>query len=107
MENKLIDPKQFFQVEKEDIRSYRLTDGSFVNLGLGIPRDCVELYKKGFPYLKLKKGAEILFEKLSENDVLKLISNTTSKMDISVLSKLITSEKGKAIVATKRKQLLK
>lgn len=106
MENEILDPRKFFSVDENDIRSYRLKDGAIINLGLGIPKNCVELYTGGFSYLKLKKGAEILFEKLSEEEVLKLI-NAKSKNDVSILSKLITSTEGKAIVATRRKQLLK
>lgn len=106
MEKEALDPRKYFSVDEKDIRSYRLVDGTFLHLGLGIPNNCVELYTEGFSYLKLKKGAEILFEKLSEDEVLKLI-NTKSKNDVSVLSKLVTSTEGKAIVATRRKQLLK
>ncbi|MGV0948498.1 hypothetical protein ACTS93_15390 [Empedobacter falsenii] len=106
MDKETLDPRKFFSVDENDVRSYRSTDGTFINLGLGIPINCVDLYTRGFPYLKLKKGAEILFEKLSEKEVLKLI-NTKSKNDVTILSKLITSTEGKAIVATRRKQLLK
>ena len=64
MEKEALDPRKYFSVDEKDVRSYRLSDGTFLHLGLGIPKNCVELYTGGFSYLKLKKGAERDEEKI-------------------------------------------
>lgn len=102
-----VEAYKLFYIEKNDQRSYSF-EGGIINLELGVPKTCVDLYRKGaaFPYLKLKKGADVLFTGLSEVEILKLISQTKSKSDVQILSRLIKSSDGKSLI-TKRLQELK
>lgn len=102
----ILDPKEFFQIPTIHKRPYLFPDGKVLDLRKGVPENCVELYKNKFFYLKLKKGAEVLFNDLSEDEVLTMIKRTKSRSDVNILSKLITSKEGKAIVAEHRKTIL-
>jgi len=108
IENKevALEPYKLFEVESKNKRSYSF-QGKLINLELGVPKNCVELYLqyKAFPYLKLKKGAQVLFQNLPEAELLKLINQIKSESDIKILSNLIESKEGKAIVATRLKEL--
>lgn len=102
-----VDPLKYFEVEKDYKRSF-LYLGKMINLELGIPKDCVDLYQnhyRSFPYLKLKKGAQVLFQNLPEAKLLELINQVKSESDIKILSSLIESKEGKAKVATRLKEL--
>lgn len=99
-----VKPYQLFFVLPEHKRSYKLLSGRIINLELGIPSDAVDLFKSGkFDYFRLKKGAEILFENLSEEEILNLISRSKYQSDVKVLSKLVESNEGKRTVALKLK----
>lgn len=104
-ETKIVEAYKLFFVESKDKRSYSFR-GRIINLELGVPKDCVELYKIGlaFPYLKLKQGADVLFKANSEEEILNLIM-IKSETDIKILNKLITSKDGKALVAQRLKEL--
>ncbi len=97
---------KLFSVESKDKRPY-LFRGKIVNLELGVPKNCVDLFLAGpaFPHLRLKKGAHVLFQHLPEAEVLKLIKQSKVTSDIKILSNLILSKEGKAIVATRLKEL--
>lgn len=106
-ETEKVDPLKYFEVEEHNKRSF-LYLGRIINLELGIPKDCVDLYLnhyRSFPYLKLKKGAQVLFQNLSEAKLLELINQVKFDSDIKILSTLITSKEGKAKVATRLKEL--
>ena len=108
IESAMVPAYKLFSVESKDKRPYQFR-GKVVNLELGIPSNCIELYKAGasFPYLKLKKGAHVLFQNLSEQEVLKLINQNTVESDIKILAQLLTTPESKAIVATRLKELRK
>lgn len=63
--------------------------GRFIDLGKGIPADAFELYKSGFRHLGLKKGAEVLFQNESNDEIERLISQSTRKEDIAILKKAL------------------
>ena len=98
--------KKYFFVEPKNMRSYILWDNTIVNLELGIPSNALELYKSGkFDYLRLKTGAQELFENESEEFILKLIERSKFRSDVLILSKLIESKEAKKIVSSKLKLL--
>lgn len=66
--------------------SFILNDRTRFDLQTGIPNNSLEVYKKGFPYLGLKPGAEDLFKKEKVADLIVLIQKAKRIEDVEILA---------------------
>lgn len=81
-------PQEYF-IDLSGRRPVITNTGRRIELFNGIPSDALELYKAGFPYLGLKPGAEVLFEKESEASLNRLIAQASRKEDIAILKRAL------------------
>jgi hypothetical protein len=82
--------------------SFVLNDRSRFDLRTGIPNNSLEVYKKGFPYLGLKPGAEELFKKEKIADLIVLIQKAKRIEDVEILA-LARPDSEKVQEAAKKK----
>lgn len=66
-----------------------MPSGLTVDLSQGVPKNALELYKSGFRYLGLKKGAEVLFMEEPVATLEKLIAQAARPEDVVVLKKAL------------------
>lgn len=76
---------EYFEVIGSKKRAYLLPNDRRIDFRMGIPRDAFELYRSGFPYLGLKKGAEVLFQELDQSEIEKLIEKAPRPSDVKIL----------------------
>lgn len=67
-------------------RVFILQDGTRFDTRTGFPKNCLEVWKKGFNYLALLPEAVSLFEKEKVSEVIKLINISKSIDDINILA---------------------
>lgn len=87
--NKPIPVQSHFEIIGSKNRRIILNGGRYLDLRMGIPSDVLELYKSGCKYFGLKKGAEVLFEDLSKDEIHKLIDKAPRSSDKKILKSLI------------------
>lgn len=83
--------KDFFEVLKNiKHRQFVRPNGQRIDLRLGLPNNCLSLYKSGtFKYIGLKKGAEVLFADSSKEEIDKLIAQAPRPEDVAILKKAL------------------
>lgn len=86
-----VQEKDFFEVLKGIKNSqFVRPDGQRIDLRLGVPKNSLKLYKSGsFKYIGLKKGAEVLFQELSNPEIEKLIAQAPRQEDVAILKKAL------------------
>ncbi|MFV5696676.1 hypothetical protein ACM55G_14700 [Flavobacterium sp. LB3P122] len=79
--------KRYFEIVNLPIPcSFILNDWTRFDLRTGIPKNSFEVYKKGFPYLGLKPGAEVLFKKETIGSIILLIKGAKRIEDVEILA---------------------
>jgi len=79
--------RKYFEIVNLKIPcSFTLNDGTRFDLRTGIPNNSLEVFKKEFPYLGLKPGAEKLFKKETEGAIILLIQKAKRIDDVEILA---------------------
>lgn len=86
---------------------FLLEDGSRFDLSGGnFPANTLEVFISGFEFLGLKPGAEKLFKKLTEAEILRLIQTAKRSEDLDVLALVKPTDKSlQDAVASRREEL--
>jgi hypothetical protein len=78
---------KFFEIVNLPIPcSFILNDWTRFDLRTGIPNNAYEVFKTGFAHLGLKPGAEKLFKKESDINIITLIATAKRIEDVEVLA---------------------